>query len=156
MPDTKLTVTQEEVGMNDLQAAPCCTPPNRPPAQAIFPKGIEAPAAARAYVRDVLAHDDDRLDDDRLDDVALLTSELVTNSYRYGTEPGDSILVTVLTTPDIVRVEVADPCRTFPRVRVESGERARGRGLNLVEALAARWGVDERPMGKAVWVEVAR
>lgn len=134
----------------------CCAPPSGPPAQAIFPKGTEAPAAARTYVRDVLANDDEHLDDDRRDDVDLIVSELVTNAYRYGTEPGDSILVRVLTTPDLVRVEVHDPCRTFPRIRVESGERARGRGLNLVDVLATRWGTEARPMGKAVWVEVER
>ncbi|MEK9521472.1 ATP-binding protein [Streptomyces venezuelae] len=144
--------------MNALQVSTtlCCAPPSGPPAQAIFPKGPDAPASARLYVRDVLVHDDEPLGESQLDDVLLIVSELVTNAYRYGTEPGDSILVTVLTTTELVRVEVHDPCRTFPRIRVESGERARGRGLNLVDGLALRWGVDERPMGKAVWVEVAR
>ncbi|MEV7996540.1 ATP-binding protein [Streptomyces sp. NPDC086077] len=144
--------------MNEPQqvAAPCCTPPSGPPAQAMFPKSLETPARARAYVRDLLAHDDEPLDDDRLDDVLLIVSELVTNAYRYGTEPEDSLLVAVLTTPERVRVEVHDPRRARPQMRNESGERARGRGLHIVDELAVRWGTDDRPFGKAVWAEVKR
>ncbi|MGE9695906.1 ATP-binding protein [Streptomyces sp. CH6] len=136
--------------------APCCAPPSGPPAQAMFPKSEEAPAQARAYVRDLLAVDDDQLDAERLDDVLLIVSELVTNAYRYGTEPEDSVLVTVLTTSERVRVEVHDPCRTRPRMRNDSDERARGRGLHIVDELAARWGTYDRPLGKAVWAEVKR
>ncbi|MFF4706687.1 ATP-binding protein [Streptomyces sp. NPDC001297] len=137
------------------QLAPC-SPPSGPPAQALFPACAEAPAQARAYVIDVLAHDDEPLVEDKRDDVLLIVSELVTNAYRYGTEPDDSLLVAVLTTPERVRVEVHDPRRRRPHMRNESGERARGRGLHIVEALAARWDVDDRPMGKAVWAEVDR
>ncbi|MEU0033158.1 ATP-binding protein [Streptomyces sp. NPDC006333] len=144
--------------MNDRRrdTAPCCAPPDGPPAQAMFPAGPEAPAQARAYVRDVLAHDQKQLDDERLDDVLLVVSELVTNAYRYGTEPDDSLLVAIMTTPDRVRVEVHDPKRRYPHMRNESGERSRGRGLHIVDALAARWDVDDRPFGKAVWAEVDR
>lgn len=138
------------------ESAPCCAPPSGPPAQAVFPKSLEAPAQARAYVRELLAHDDEPLDSDRLDDVLLIVSELVTNAYRYGTEPDDSLLVAVLTTPERVRVEVHDPKRTPPRMRNESGARARGRGLHIVDELSVRWGTDDRPFGKAVWAEVCR
>lgn len=137
--------------------SPCCAPPSGPPAQAMFPTGPEAAHQARAYVRELLTHDDVwKVSDDRLDDVLLIVSELVTNAYRYGTEPGDSLLVTVLTTTETVRVEVDDPRRRRPFLRNESGERARGRGLHIVDALASRWDVDDRPFGKKVWAEVAR
>ncbi|WIC89744.1 histidine kinase [Streptomyces phage SoJo] len=138
------------------ELAPCCPPPSGPPAQAIFPACAEASGQARAYVRDVLAHDDVPLVEDKRDDVLLIVAELVTNAYRYGTEPDDSLLVAVLTTPERVRVEVHDPRRRRPHLRNESGERARGRGLHIVDALAARWDVDDRPFGKAVWAEVDR
>jgi anti-sigma regulatory factor (Ser/Thr protein kinase) len=104
----------------------------------------------------LLGHCDDPLDDDRLDDVLLVVSELVTNAYRYGTEPGDSLLVKVLTTDKRVRVEVHDPRRKRPHLRAESDERARGRGLHIIDELAARWGTDDRAFGKAVWVELER
>ncbi|MEU9306969.1 ATP-binding protein [Streptomyces sp. NPDC048256] len=137
--------------------APCCAPPSGPPRQATFPRGPEAAHQARAYVRDLLTHDDaPKIADDLLDDVLLVVSELVTNAYRYGTEPGDFVLVTVLTTAEGVRIEVDDPRRRRPHLRNESDERARGRGLHIVDALAARWDVDDRPFGKKVWAEVAR
>ncbi|MFI5883555.1 ATP-binding protein [Streptomyces sp. NPDC051554] len=136
--------------------APHCAPPSGPPTQATFSAEPQAPAKARAYVRDVLARDETPLDDERLDEILLVVSELVTNAYRYGTEPDDSLLVAVLTTPDRVRVEVHDPRRQRPRLRNESGERSRGRGLHIVDAIAARWDVDDRPFGKAVWAEMER
>ncbi|MBT2427243.1 ATP-binding protein [Streptomyces sp. ISL-112] len=137
--------------------SPCCTSPSGPPAQAVFPADPEAARHARRYVREVLAHDDERrMTDDRLDDVLLIVSELVTNAYRYGTEPGDAVVVTVLTTTETVRIEVDDPRRRRPHLRDESEERGRGRGLHIVDALAARWDVADRPFGKKVWAEVAR
>jgi anti-sigma regulatory factor (Ser/Thr protein kinase) len=104
----------------------------------------------------LLRHDDKPLDDERLAEILLVVSELVTNAYRYGTEPGDSVLVKVLTTDKRVRVEVHDPRRKRPHLRNESGERARGRGLHIIDGLAARWGTDDREFGKAVWVELER
>lgn len=134
----------------------CCDPPSGPPAQMILPTGPESAAQARAYVREVLAYDDPPIAADRVDDVVLVVSELVTNSYRYGTEPGDSLLVVVLTTPQVIRVEVHDPVRRRPQFREEPGERIRGRGLHIIDRLTTRWDVDDRPLGKAVWAEVPR
>lgn len=134
----------------------CCAPPLGPPSQAVFDSSDKASTQARRYVREVLRHEEKPLDPDRLADVLLVVSELVTNAYRYGTEPGDSLLVKVLTTDERVRIEVHDPRRKRPHLRNESGERARGRGLHIVDALAARWDVDDRPFGKAVWAEVQR
>lgn len=135
---------------------PCCAPPPGPPAQAVFPTGPGVPRQARAYVREVLGKDDRPLTPERLDDVLLVVSELVTNAVRYGTEPGDSLAVVVLTTAERVRIEVRDPVRKHPQMRIESGERARGRGLHIVDLLAERWDVDDKPMGKAVWAEMSR
>ncbi|MEW2297303.1 ATP-binding protein [Streptomyces sp. NPDC006743] len=136
--------------------SPCCEPPPGTPAQAMFPTGPEAAHAARAYVRELLADDDLKLADDRLDDVLLIVSELVTNAHVHGTDPGDSLLVTVLTTAETVRVEVDDPCRRRPQLRDVSAEQTGGRGLHIVDALAARWDVNDRPFGKKVWAEVTR
>ncbi|WP_439948349.1 ATP-binding protein [Streptomyces sp. BBFR109] len=122
----------------------------------MFPAEPKSAAAARAYVREVLAADDDRLDAACVDDVLLVVSELVTNAYRYGTEPGDSLLVVIVKSADRVRVEVHDPVRRRPVLREEADERVRGRGLHIVKALAACCGVEDRPLGKAVWAEVAR
>ncbi|MFJ8146992.1 ATP-binding protein [Streptomyces sp. NPDC096048] len=107
-------------------------------------------------MRAVLRRETPPLSSERLDDVCLIVSELVTNAYRYGGEPEDSLLVAVLPALDHIRVEVHDTRRKRPHLRTESDERARGRGLHIVELLATRWDVTERPFGKAVWAEVAR
>jgi two-component sensor histidine kinase len=107
-------------------------------------------------VRDVLSCNDQPLGDDQLYILLTLVSELTTNAYRYGSEPGDDMLVRVLPLLTGVRVEVHDTSRKRPHMRTESDERARGRGMHIVEALASRWGVDDRPFGKVVWAEVDR
>ncbi|MFI6703847.1 ATP-binding protein [Streptomyces sp. NPDC050509] len=122
----------------------------------MFPSAPEVVSAARDFVRDVLTQEAPGLRDGQVDDVRLIVSELVTNAVRYGTEPGDSVLVVLAVMDACVRVEVRDPVRRRPRFRGASQERDRGRGLIIVEALAECWGVADRPFGKAVWAEVAR
>lgn len=73
----------------------------------------------------------------------LLASELVTNSVRHSgcRHLGQTITVTAVVTCGEVRIEVTDSSgRTVPAVH-PSGEVAEGgRGLQLVQALAASWG----------------
>ena len=82
----------------------------------------------------------------------LLSSELAANAVRYG---GTAFTVVVSTTP-IVRVEVHDGNAILPTLRAAGGEDEAGRGLQMLEALATRWGVDEcrGGVGKAVWFEL--
>lgn len=145
-------VTMRPIGLRNS----CCRPPSGIPAQCVFPSGPDAPGAARRYVRDLLRQEAPDLAAETRDDVQLVVSELVTNSYRYGTEPGDSMLLEVTAAADVVLVEVHDPRRQRPEYKPESEERQRGRGLFILDALAARWDVDDRPFGKIVWAEVAR
>ncbi|GAB2920269.1 ATP-binding protein [Streptomyces mayteni] len=133
-----------------------CHPPSDPPAEQTHSSGPEVVAAARQFVCEVLARLTPALADSQIDDARLIVSELVTNAVRYGTEPGDSVRVVIAPAADVVRIEVHDTVRRRPRIKPESDERVRGRGLFIVEALAVRWGVDDRPLGKAVWAEVAR
>ncbi|MFF9321005.1 ATP-binding protein [Streptomyces sp. NPDC014735] len=114
----------------------------------------ESVRPARRYVREAAVQQEPSIPEEALDTLELLASELVTNAVRYGQEPGDSLKVTVGASPGRCRVEVHDTRRRRPRVRPESRERARGRGLHLVQALAAQWGITERPCGKVVWVIV--
>ncbi|MFJ4570758.1 ATP-binding protein [Streptomyces sp. NPDC088846] len=130
-----------------------CGPPALSP-QAIYSSEPESVRPARRYVREAAAHQEPSIPEDALDTLELLASELVTNAVRYGQEPGDSLKVAVAAGPGWCRVEVHDTRRGRPRIRPASGERTRGRGLHLVEALAAQWGVADRPFGKIVWVVV--
>ncbi|MFE3941640.1 ATP-binding protein [Streptomyces sp. NPDC059118] len=122
------------------------------PQQTIYPSEPESVRPARRRVREVVARQEPAVPEDVLDTLELLTSELVSNAVRYGQEPGDSLKVTVEASPGRCRVEVHDTRRRYPRARPVSNERARGRGLHLVQALATQWGVAERLFGKVVWV----
>ncbi|MFE7114433.1 ATP-binding protein [Streptomyces sp. NPDC057654] len=113
----------------------------------------ESVHAARAYTREFVGFHVPEAAREHLDDVLLVVSELVTNAVRYGTEPGDSLLLVLDAEPGRVRVEVHDTRRRPPRRRSASAERQRGHGLFIVDALA-EWGVGERPMGKVVWAVV--
>lgn len=86
------------------------------------------------------------------DDVVLLLSELATNAVIHA---GSRFRVRVCVGADRVRVEVADGSRATVRRQRFSVLSGTGRGLGMVDDVADRWGVDERPDGKAVWFELA-
>jgi hypothetical protein len=56
----------------------------------------------------------------------------------------------------LLRLEVSDAGSGRPEVQAPGDEETGGRGLLLVEALAHRWGVEERVggIGKTVWAEL--
>lgn len=96
------------------------------------------------------------------DTVALVVAELTANAALHGRVPGRDfeLRLEYARTEGAVRVEVSD---THPR-HPESPESATGnpadaeggRGLLIVEAVATRWGVEERTgPGKTVWAECA-
>ncbi|MBD0707249.1 transcriptional regulator [Streptomyces sp. CBMA291] len=111
--------------------------------------------AAREFVREFLRHHAPEAPESHVDAVILVTSELVTNAYRYGTENEDLIRVDLHAETDRTHIEVHDPTRRAPRRRPASDERNRGRGLIVLDALCGEaWGVGVRPLGKFVWAEV--
>lgn len=113
-----------------------------------LPAAVSSPRSARRFVESNLrAWGCPHL----LDPVALLTSELVTNAVLHA---GTPLEVTVRHTGGAVRVEVADESITRPAPRDADEDADTGRGLRLVATLADGWGVDARPDGKAVWLEV--
>jgi anti-sigma regulatory factor (Ser/Thr protein kinase) len=88
-------------------------------------------------------------------DVRLLVTELVANSVRHaGLTASDRITVTLELSTERLRVEVRDPGTgfTFPdrpqKLRIEGG-----RGLQIVAAIAHRWGI-ERSTPIGVWFEI--
>ncbi|WP_262387151.1 ATP-binding protein [Streptomyces sp. TRM49041] len=111
--------------------------------------------AAREFVREYVGCHVPDASPDHVESVVLVTSELVTNALRYGTEPGDSVRVRIDADGARTRIEVQDPVRRRPRPRPESRERDRGRGLIILDHLCPdAWGVDDIPFGKSVWAEV--
>ena len=120
-----------------------------------LPVTPRAPLLARAYVHQVGGG----WPGDVLDDTVLATSELVSNAVRHA---AGGVFLVVTGGPGAVRVEVHDDGAPLVRSRHSNGELEQsdqddehGRGLFIVAALAARWGVVERvpPPGKAVWFE---
>jgi anti-sigma regulatory factor (Ser/Thr protein kinase) len=121
----------------------------------LLPSKPESAKAAREFAREYVRYHFPGVCDDHLDAVVLITSELVTNAIRYGTEPGDLVRVVLDVDGGRTRVEVHDPVRRRPRPRPESAQRGRGRGLVVLDALCPnRWGVRDIPFDKAVWAEV--
>jgi anti-sigma regulatory factor (Ser/Thr protein kinase) len=88
-----------------------------------------------------------------VDVVALLTTELATNSLLHARS---AIEVAVSVSDDEIRVEVSDAHPSQPRRIFATDESTCGRGLELVEHLSDRWGVTPREAGKGVWFSLHR
>ncbi|HSK26180.1 MAG TPA: ATP-binding protein [Jiangellales bacterium] len=85
--------------------------------------------------------------------VALLVSELVTNALVHGRPP---LELRASRVGAGVRVEVLDGAAGAPPRprRTPPPDDPHGRGLNIVAALATRWGTAATTHGKAVWFEL--
>ena len=121
---------------------------------ATFAGGPYAAAAARRALGglgDIVGHR-------RLDDIALLVSELVTNSVRHGGAGADDRLeLSALREGERLRVEVTAWGPGFARdarPRRPTDE-VGGWGLVLVERLADRWGVERDGDATVVWFELS-
>jgi two-component sensor histidine kinase len=91
---------------------------------------------------------------ERLDDLVLVVSELVTNAVTHsGLKSAESVVLKVRTlSGSRVRVEVADPGGGFPEISTPRTDQ-HGRGLEIVDRLADRWGT-ERNDETRVWAEM--
>jgi anti-sigma regulatory factor (Ser/Thr protein kinase) len=88
------------------------------------------------------------------DDAALLVTELVTNVVDH--VGGEASLTLELESSDgWLRIAVADGSSVRPVMRELDRDNPRGRGLRLVQAIAARWGAEDHQGGKRIWLELA-
>lgn len=115
----------------------------------IFPAAPPSVAVARHFVHDTL--DRWTVPTPVVETARLLTSELVTNSYRHARCDAQ---VTVVRRPDVVRVEVRDAGGGQAQRRSLEPHATDGRGLNIVDALATRWGTTTSESGTLVWFEL--
>jgi anti-sigma regulatory factor (Ser/Thr protein kinase) len=120
------------------------------------PLGLDAraPAAARSVVADCLRG---RVAASALANAQLVMSELVTNSVCHSAAAADAT-VRVRLTGTMIRLEVEDRGRggvIAPRSPdLESGG---GFGLNIVQALSERWGLERVVAGGTrVWAQLPR
>jgi anti-sigma regulatory factor (Ser/Thr protein kinase) len=69
--------------------------------------------------------------------------------------PGQTVTVTVLREGEVVRVEVIDRSgATVPVLRAADSGAEGGRGLYLVDSLAARWGTGQDGDRTTTWFEL--
>lgn len=113
-----------------------------------LPWSPTACASARAAVREVLLQWDLC---DLVPTAQLLVSELVCNALRHASGP----LRLTLERVSSVRCLVSDGSSEPPRRTDVGSEEEHGRGLTLVDTLAARWGFEPGPVGKTVWFELS-
>jgi anti-sigma regulatory factor (Ser/Thr protein kinase) len=88
-----------------------------------------------------------------LDTATLLVSEVVTNAILHART---TVTLSVELADEVVRITVRDGSPVRPRLQAFAPTSATGRGLQLLDRLARRWGVDADPVtgGKIVWFEV--
>ncbi|ALC22554.1 ATP-binding region ATPase domain protein [Streptomyces pristinaespiralis] len=113
---------------------------------------------ARRWARSRLLKSGMGDDEPLAETLILLISELVTNAVVHTGCPAvlRMLFGAGAAEAGTVRVEVADVSACPPRPRHAQGEDTGGRGLELVDGLADRWGWQREGAGKSIWCEVDR
>jgi anti-sigma regulatory factor (Ser/Thr protein kinase) len=110
-----------------------------------LPATTSAPGRARAFVRDHWSH---LVAPDVLEAVDLCVSELVTNALDHARPP----YRLRLSAPEhSLRIEVDDASAAHPVVQTGEPSDARGRGMFLVDRLAAARGGRGSASGQTAW-----
>jgi len=114
-----------------------------------------APGATRAFVVECL---EGRVVASVLDSAQLVVSELVTNSLRHGGVPMGEAVVSVELMSELVRVGVHDSGSDgVIAAQPPDLDTGGGFGLNLVQMLSERWGVEWLAAGGTqVWAQLLR
>jgi anti-sigma regulatory factor (Ser/Thr protein kinase) len=87
-----------------------------------------------------------------LGDIELLTSELTANAVDAHCA---SVEISLSVHDRWLEVAVHDDALGRPTLRRPVGSATRGRGMMIIEALSAAWGVEEDRGGKTVWSRLA-
>ena len=113
----------------------------------VLPADPTAPGRARALLR--AAAQEWNVDDELCQDAAMVVTELVANAVDHAHTPSR---LTLGVDAEGLHVAVRD-ARTgpAPELRPIDAAAPRGRGLQMVAALSARWGVTSHADGKTVW-----
>jgi anti-sigma regulatory factor (Ser/Thr protein kinase) len=126
------------------------------PLEVVLPADVGAPCAARQVVARYLG---DRVSPSVFDNAQLLISELVTNSVQHsGVVAGERLTIRVGLGQSSCRLEVEDAGHEgFIAPRPPGGAHGGGLGLNLVQTLSERWGLERaRAGGTRVWAQLSR
>jgi anti-sigma regulatory factor (Ser/Thr protein kinase) len=115
-----------------------------------LPDGAAAASAARTALRSLL--DGWQLtDSDWVYDATLVVSELVSNAIRHGS---GQVCLHVHVDGRRIRLAVSDTSTRSPQQRTGDQRTIGGRGLAVIDAVAADWGSDVHDDGKQVWASL--
>ena len=128
---------------------PAGNPVGRRHVEAELQPTARAPASARALLDDLLR---EAPYGRAVDDARVVITELVTNAVLHAGAAGPLRLE--LDIDDGVHVAVSDRSATRPVLRALTTDEESGRGLQIVQRLSARWGVEYGDDGKRVWALV--
>ena len=92
------------------------------------------------------------LAEERIDDAILVVEELVANVVDHART---EFRLRITLVGARLHLAVRDGSDRFPELRPFDTTAVRGRGLQLVDTLAGRWGCDRHPDGKTVWAVLA-
>lgn len=121
--------------------------------QGAFKAGFPADVSRLSDVRRITAAQA-RLwgtDEDAVHEAMLIVDELFANAVRHGSRPGDDVMLSLTPDGPELRIAVTDTRPGTPQREAPGEDETRGRGLFLVDALAAKWGVDPTGAGKCTW-----
>lgn len=120
-------------------------PPPLATASTILSSGVGAVPAGRRFLSSTLK----LWGCESVDDTArLLVSELLSNAVRHGVGP---LGLRLRRTARELILEVTDHSMRLPQPKLAGPDDESGRGLRLVDALAAGWGTTPDDDGKTVW-----
>jgi anti-sigma regulatory factor (Ser/Thr protein kinase) len=113
-----------------------------------WPNDVQAPRRARRALTHFAGSG---LDEDQLAAALLLATEMVTNVVQHTTGP-----LTLRATLDkrALVVEVEDYSADGLQLAKPSDHDESGRGLQIIDAIASRWGTTRTTCGKRVWFEI--
>lgn len=123
-----------------------------------LPGGITAPSRARRWLLSELEGQlDGQLTESRAADIAIVVSELVTNSVVHAdVGPEQTLTVEWAIAPGRLRIIVTDPgAVTEPELLPPDHKTVGGCGLQIVDELSSAWGVERDRDGRTtVWSEL--
>src|SRR5689334_1812348 len=105
-----------------------------------LPPRADSPEHARRITESVLRAW--RVPAERHTDIVLLVSEVVSNAVEHA-DGGTRLELKLSHSADTLRVALTDGSSIQPVVRLLDPNAHRGRGMQLVEMLSDRWGVDD-------------
>jgi CheY-like chemotaxis protein/anti-sigma regulatory factor (Ser/Thr protein kinase) len=115
---------------------------------ALFEAEPSSVPEAREFVRGLLR---DWGADHLFDEASLVVTELAANAVLHAGSPYE---VRLTHADGVLRIEVADEDPGTPEPQPFSAVAETGRGIVLVAAVSASWGIDARPDGKVTWAEL--